>query len=71
MATAVHVTHEAVLKVGGIGPVLQGLIAAPAYAAAVPRTLLVGPLLEPDSAAINAGSNALVLFPDINATFAG
>ena len=49
MATVVHVTHEAVHKVGGIGAVLQGLIAAPAYALWVERTLLVGPLSDFDT----------------------
>jgi hypothetical protein len=42
----VHVTHEAVHKVGGIGAVLQGLITATSYRAAVDRTLLVGPLVD-------------------------
>ena len=40
----VHVTHEAVHKVGGIGAVLQGLVTAKAYRSAVDRVLLVGPL---------------------------
>ena len=46
MTTVVHVTHEAVHKVGGIGAVLTGLITAAAYRRAVERTILVGPLLE-------------------------
>ncbi len=40
----VHATHEAGFKVGGIGAVLDGLLAAPAYNAAVRRTLLIGPM---------------------------
>ncbi|MCC6458360.1 MAG: hypothetical protein IT328_25635 [Caldilineaceae bacterium] len=40
----VHATHEAGLKVGGIGAVLDGLLAAPSYLAAVQRTILVGPM---------------------------
>lgn len=40
----VHATHEAGYKIGGIGAVLDGLLSAPAYNAAVGRTILVGPL---------------------------
>src|SRR5215204_2984039 len=40
----VHATHEAGLKVGGIGAVLDGLLSAPAYLSAVQRTVLVGPM---------------------------
>ena len=42
----VHVTHEAVVKIGGIGAVLEGLITAPEYQRRVKRTLLVGPLFS-------------------------
>lgn len=44
MSITVHVTHEAVHKVGGIGAVLQGLITAAPYQQATQRTILVGPL---------------------------
>jgi hypothetical protein len=40
----VHATHEAGLKVGGIGAVLDGLLSAPAYLDAVQRTVLLGPM---------------------------
>ena len=40
----VHATHEAGLKLGGIGAVLDGLLTSPAYNAAVGRTILVGPI---------------------------
>ncbi len=43
----VHATHEAGVKVGGIGAVLDGLLGQPAYARAVKRTILVGPF-NPD-----------------------
>ena len=46
MTTVVHVTHEAVHKVGGIGAVLSGMITAASYRGAVQRTILVGPLFE-------------------------
>ncbi|HEY52198.1 MAG TPA: hypothetical protein G4N94_01940 [Caldilineae bacterium] len=40
----VHITHEAGVKVGGIGAVLNGLLGAEAYNKAVERTIVVGPL---------------------------
>ncbi len=39
----VHVTHEAGVKVGGIGAVLNGLLGADAYQRSVARTIVVGP----------------------------
>ena len=44
----VHVTHEAVEKIGGIGAVIAGLTTADAYAETVSRTILLGPLLSTD-----------------------
>ncbi|HEX9115731.1 MAG TPA: hypothetical protein VGA61_06650 [Anaerolineae bacterium] len=38
----VHATHEAHVKIGGIGAVLDGLLGSPAYNAAVARTIVVG-----------------------------
>ncbi|MBY0397249.1 MAG: hypothetical protein K2X91_12405, partial [Thermoleophilia bacterium] len=46
--TVVHVTHEAVDHLGGIGTVLAGLMTADAYRASVGRSILVGPLPWPD-----------------------
>ena len=40
----VHATHEAGLKLGGIGAVLDGLLGSPAYNETVGRTILVGPI---------------------------
>jgi len=40
----IHATHEAGVKVGGIGAVLDGLLGADAYNEAVIRSVLVGPL---------------------------
>lgn len=45
----VHATHEAGVKVGGIGAVLDGLLGADAYNEAVTRSVLVGPLTGWDS----------------------
>jgi len=42
MTTLIHVTHEAVQKVGGIGAVLQGFFTSEAYNAGVERSVLVG-----------------------------
>jgi hypothetical protein len=39
----VHATHEAGWKVGGIGAVLDGLLAQPSYNAAVRRSILIAP----------------------------
>ncbi|MHC4638258.1 MAG: glycosyltransferase [Planctomycetota bacterium] len=44
--TLVHVTHEAVDKIGGIGAVLQGFFTSKAYCNAVGRSILVGPLFS-------------------------
>ncbi len=48
MRTLVHVTHEAVQKVGGIGAVLQGLITSKTYNQQIDRTVLIGPLFTRD-----------------------
>lgn len=45
---AVHITHEAVEKIGGIGAVIAGLMTTDAYDEAVSRTILLGPLLMTD-----------------------
>ncbi len=45
----VHVTHEAVEKIGGIGAVIAGLVTAEKYIQTVNRTILVGPLLNTDN----------------------
>jgi len=44
----VHVTHEAVERMGGIGTVIAGLMTADAYAEEISRTILLGPLLSTD-----------------------
>lgn len=48
--TVVHVTHEAVDHLGGIGTVLAGLLASDRYRESVGRSILVGPLPWPDRA---------------------
>ena len=45
----VHATHEAGVKMGGIGAVLDGLLGARAYNERVSRTVLVGPMDTEDA----------------------
>jgi len=44
--TVVHVTHEAVYKIGGIGAVLHGLLTSKSYNEYAGRSILVGPFFE-------------------------
>lgn len=46
MSIVVHVTHEAIQKMGGIGAVLEGLLTTRSYNEAVEQTFLVGPLFS-------------------------
>jgi len=64
----VHVTHEAVDKIGGIGTVIAGLTTAEAYAASATRTILVGPLLS-SAAPVNRrlGADAHVRYSSLDA----
>lgn len=48
MQTVVHVTHEAIQKIGGIGAVLHGLLTSKVYLDKVPRNILVGPFWPGD-----------------------
>jgi hypothetical protein len=43
MTTLIHVTHEAVQKVGGIGAVLQGFFTSKEYNSKIERSILIGP----------------------------
>src|SRR5580704_12993048 len=51
MQTVVHVTHEAIQKIGGIGAVLHGLLTSRTYLEKVPRNILVGPFWPSDDVA--------------------
>jgi hypothetical protein len=65
--TVVHVTHEAVGKVGGIGAVLQGLFTCPSYLEAVERSILVGPLFTTDgSPSERLGEDGEVLYSSVD-----
>jgi hypothetical protein len=48
MQTVVHVTHEAITKIGGIGAVLQGLLTSRVYLETASRNILVGPFWPSD-----------------------
>ncbi|MEA2735837.1 MAG: hypothetical protein QOE14_2288, partial [Humisphaera sp.] len=48
MRTVVHVTHEAITKIGGIGAVLHGLLTSKVYLSTVTRNILVGPFWPSD-----------------------
>lgn len=49
MPTVVHVTHEAIQKIGGIGAVLHGLLTSPVYLESIHRNILVGPFWPTDT----------------------
>jgi hypothetical protein len=48
MRTVVHVTHEAITKIGGIGAVLHGLLTSKTYLTEATRNILVGPYWPSD-----------------------
>ncbi|MDP6036911.1 MAG: hypothetical protein QGG64_00010, partial [Candidatus Latescibacteria bacterium] len=58
--TVIHVTHEAVQKVGGIGAVLEGLITSSIYQKEVDRSFLVGPLESPEYEDVLAGCGEVI-----------
>ena len=65
--TLVHVTHEAVGKIGGIGAVLQGFFTSNSYLDAVARSILVGPLFPAEESVSNRlGDNGEVLYSSID-----
>ena len=65
MSTVVHVTHEAIQKVGGIGAVLQGFFTAKTYNEGVKRSILVGPLGGPEDEA-RLAKNGKVLYSGVS-----
>ena len=65
--TAVHVTHETIGKVGGIGAVLQGFFTSKSYLDAIGRSILVGPLFTTEgSAQERLGENSELLYSSID-----
>jgi glycosyltransferase involved in cell wall biosynthesis len=64
---AVHVTHEAVEKMGGIGAVIDGLVTSRCYRDAFERTILIGPLLMTDRpAAERLGRGGKVIYSSLD-----
>lgn len=66
MNTVVHVTHEAVQKIGGIGAVLQGLLTASNYQKHIDRTILVGPMLSSGIGTSRLGKGGKVLYSSLD-----
>ena len=65
--TAVHVTHEAIGKIGGIGAVLEGLFTAPSYLDEIDRSILVCPLFNCDGdVSTRLGEDGEVLYSSID-----
>jgi hypothetical protein len=65
--TAVHVTHETVGKVGGIGAVLQGFFTSKSYLDSIGRSILVGPLFTTEGAPHERlGENSELLYSSID-----
>ncbi len=65
--TAVHVTHEAVGKIGGIGAVLEGFFTSRDYLDAVKRSILVGPLFSTEGPVSNRlGENGEILYSSVD-----
>ncbi|MHC4623386.1 MAG: glycosyltransferase family protein [Planctomycetota bacterium] len=65
--TVVHVTHETVGKVGGIGAVLHGFFTCKSYLHAVDRSILVGPLFSTEgSVRDRIGERGQVLYSSLD-----
>lgn len=60
MTTLIHVTHEAVRKVGGIGAVLHGYFTSRAYNEEIDRSILVGPLFDEEAQELLAENGAIL-----------
>ena len=65
--TAVHVTHEAISKVGGIGAVLEGFFTSQSYLETVERSILVGPLFTTEGSVFERlGKDSEVLYSSMD-----
>jgi hypothetical protein len=63
MKVAIHISHEALYKIGGIGEVLAGLCTAPSYQNFFEKTLFYGPLFEYiGSASTRLGKDGVVYY---------
>jgi len=74
MIQAIHISHEAAMKIGGIGSVLSGMCTSQPYLEQVDRTIFYGPLFDDtpnpeskDSIAVERlGGRANILFSSID-----
>ena len=67
MKQAFHITHEAAVKIGGIGAVLAGLCTADIYLETFDRTIFYGPLFDDSPNSKNRlGNNSTVLFSSLD-----
>jgi glycosyltransferase involved in cell wall biosynthesis len=65
--TIVHVTHEAIGKIGGIGAVLQGFFTCKSYIQAIDRSIIISPLFNTEGSVSNRlGENSEVLYSSID-----
>lgn len=65
--TVVHITHEAVGKIGGIGAVLQGFFTCKSYLDAIDRSIIISPLFTTDGSVLDRlGENGEVLYSSID-----
>jgi glycosyltransferase involved in cell wall biosynthesis len=70
MPTVVHVTHEAIYKMGGIGAVLQGLLTSQTYLAKANRNILVGPFWPSDDhGESRLGAQGEVLYSSLDSLY--
>ncbi len=70
MQTVVHVTHEAVQKIGGIGAVLHGLLTSPVYLSQINRNILVGAFWPGDGAGEHRlGPHGEVLYSSLDSLY--
>jgi len=66
LKTVIHVTHEAVQKIGGIGAVLHGMITSATYRKEVERDILLGPLFTTDGPATGRLCGGEVLYSGVD-----
>ncbi|OGE86001.1 MAG: hypothetical protein A2Y39_02960 [Candidatus Delongbacteria bacterium GWF2_40_14] len=67
MKIGIHITHEAVQKIGGIGSVIAGLLTANSYNHFFDRNILYGPLFNSDgSPTSRLGKDGVVLYSGID-----
>src|SRR4051812_26591161 len=70
MQTVVHVTHEAIEKIGGIGAVLQGLLTSNTYLQHCKRNILVGPFWPShETGEHRLGANGEVLYSSMDSLY--